>query len=116
MYLGFNTVSMSSFAFVVTSIFSASGRGDEDGLRGYIAHRLISFGILFLLFLVLQRQPYLHSFITACRGNVLSTPRPRNSIYPAKMTGVAHSIFSGSSIPKLYRPIKTCRRSARSIR
>src|SRR5258708_578293 len=116
MYLGFNTVSMSSFAFVVTSIFSASGRGDEDVLRGYIAHRLISLGIQFLLFLVLQRQPHFHSFITACRGNVLSTPRPGYSIYPAQMTGVAHSIFSSSSIPKLHRPIKTCRRDACSIR
>src|SRR5260370_2528611 len=41
---------MSSFAFVVTSIFSASGRGEVDVLRGYIAHGLISFGIQFLLF------------------------------------------------------------------
>jgi hypothetical protein len=36
-------------AFVVTSLFSVSGRGDEDVLREYIAHRLISFGIQFLL-------------------------------------------------------------------
>jgi uncharacterized membrane protein YbhN (UPF0104 family) len=40
---------MSSFAFVVTYIFSASGREAVDVLRGYIAHRLISFGIEFLL-------------------------------------------------------------------
>jgi hypothetical protein len=40
---------MSSFAFVVTSIFSDSGREAVEVLRGYIAHRLISFGIQFLL-------------------------------------------------------------------
>jgi hypothetical protein len=45
---GFRIVSMSSFAFVVTSIFNASGKEAVAVLRGYIAHRLISFGIEFL--------------------------------------------------------------------
>src|SRR6266487_4062409 len=48
MYLGFRTVWISSLALVVTSIFSASGSGDEVVLRGLYPHRFCCFGICFL--------------------------------------------------------------------
>src|SRR5438034_9284657 len=48
MYLGFRTVWISSLALVVTSIFSASGSGDEVVLRGLSPHGFCCFGIRFL--------------------------------------------------------------------
>src|SRR6266516_3361434 len=61
---------MSSFAFMVTSIFSDSGRGEVDVLRGYIAHRLISLGIQFLLVMQVCLE-----FSSVCRRPAKKRPQ-----------------------------------------